>query len=52
MNTLDRIDEQVRAVSDFFEQLSQTHDRLPEAADTGLADTDTADQEPHSCMAN
>ena len=52
MNTLDRIDEQVRAVSDFFEQLSQTHDRLPEAADTGQADTDTADQEPHSCMAN
>jgi hypothetical protein len=52
MNTLDRIDEQLRAVNDFFEQLSQSHDRLPEADTRDLANTDTADQEAASCMAS
>ena len=42
MNTLDQIDDQVRAVSDFFEQLSQTHDRLPAALDRPMEDN--ADQ--------
>jgi tRNA-dihydrouridine synthase B len=40
MNTLDLITDQVRAVSDFFEQLSQTHDRLPELQDGPIDDND------------
>lgn len=52
MNTLDRIDEQRRAVSDFFEQLSQTHDRLPDAGPQALGDPDPTDQETDSCMAH
>ncbi|MFY9459508.1 MAG: tRNA dihydrouridine synthase DusB [Aquabacterium commune] len=43
MNTLERIDEQVRAVSEFFEQLSQTHDRLPAAQDRPMEDKDAQD---------
>lgn len=43
MNTLDQIDDQVRAVSDFFEQLSQTHDRLPAALERPMEDN--ADQD-------
>ncbi len=38
MNTLDLIDDQVRAVSEFFEQLSQTHDRLPDVQDELMHD--------------
>jgi len=45
MNTLDRIDEQVRAVSDFFEQLSQTHDRLPAAQALPMEDKDAQDND-------
>ena len=52
LNTLDRIDEQRRAVSDFFEQLSQTHDRLPDAGPQALGDPDPTDQETDSCMAH
>ena len=43
MNTLDQIDDQVRDVSDFFEQLSQTHDRLPAALERPMEDN--ADQD-------
>ncbi len=45
MNTLERIDEQVRAVSDFFEELSQTHDRLPVATGEPLEDKDAQDND-------
>jgi len=40
MNTLTQIDAQVRAVSDYFEQLSLTHDRLPVATGEPLEDND------------
>ncbi|WP_375212447.1 tRNA dihydrouridine synthase DusB [Aquabacterium sp.] len=52
MNTLDRIDEQVRAVSDFFEQLSLTHDRLPAAPDGPMEDNEAHDEAPSLCSAN
>ena len=52
MNTLDRIDEQVRAVSDFFEQLSQTHDRLPVVADLPDDELDASAQDHALCAAN
>ncbi len=45
MNTLERIDEQVRAVSDFFEELSQTHDRLPAATGEPPEDKDAQDND-------
>lgn len=52
MNTLDSCDAQVRAVTDFFDVLSLTHDRLPAAA--GEATGDDSLQAPHqaACMAN
>lgn len=45
MNTLTQIDAQVRAVSDYFEQLSLTHDRLPAATDGPLEDNDAQDSD-------
>ena len=52
MNTLECIDTQLRAVSDYFEQLSQTHDRLPEAAAWPTDDPDAQDESPSLCNAH
>ncbi len=45
MNTLTQIDAQIRAVSDYFEQLSLVHDRLPAATGKPLEDNDAQDND-------
>jgi tRNA-dihydrouridine synthase B len=61
MNTLDRIDDQLQAVSDFFDQLSLQHARLPdngsawsdEQQDTQQDPSDEhADRQAVNCAAN
>jgi len=51
MNTLDQVDEQTRAVSDFFEQLSLRHPRLPAHAPQ-QDPTDAHEGERALCAAN
>src|SRR5690606_38960427 len=57
MNTLDSCDSQIRALTDYFEALSLTHDRLPEAA-PALPDDDGEEAQggqasaPALCVAN
>ena len=45
MNTLDTCEEQVRAVTDWFDQLADTHHRLPAAHPGGAANHDLIEQE-------
>ncbi|SHM95995.1 tRNA dihydrouridine synthase DusB [Rhizobacter sp. OV335] len=45
MNTLDSCEEQVRAVTDWFDQLADTHHRLPAAHPGGAANHDLIEQE-------
>lgn len=52
MNTLDSCAEQVRAVSDFFDALSLTHDRLPAGDLDAAGDDDAATAEHAACHAN
>jgi tRNA-dihydrouridine synthase B len=52
MNTLDTCAHQVQAVTDFFDALSQQHDRLP-VVDAGLMDEDDAQEAREAaCTAN
>ena len=54
MNTLDTCDSQIQALSDFFDELSLRHDRLPDLATTAPIDEDEAADESASsfCAAN
>jgi len=45
MNTLDTCEEQVRAVTDWFDQLAGTHHRLPAAHPGGAANHDLIEQQ-------
>jgi tRNA-dihydrouridine synthase B len=54
MNTLDTCDAQIQALTDFFDELSQTHDRLPEfsPATAGEHDDDTPSVSSKLCASN
>jgi tRNA-dihydrouridine synthase B len=52
MNTLDSCATQVRAVSDFFDALNLTHDRLPAGDLDAAGDDDAAATEQAACHAN
>jgi tRNA-dihydrouridine synthase B len=46
MNTLDTCDAQVRAVTDFFEQLAASHERLPVGDEETVHGSDENDTDP------
>jgi tRNA-dihydrouridine synthase B len=48
MNTLDTCDAQVRAVTDFFEQLADSHERLPAAEQETHQDPDETETDPQA----
>jgi len=54
MNALDSCEAQIQAVTDFFDQLSLSHDILPDAEvkPSDDDDTETQDARTTSCMAN
>jgi len=55
MNTLDSCDSQIRALTDYFDELSLTHDRLPEPCLSAVdddSDDDMHSAPPALCTAN
>jgi tRNA-dihydrouridine synthase B len=52
MNTLDTCDSQIRALSDFFDELSLRHDRLPDVDLAPVDDDDAAQPTSALCHAN
>jgi tRNA-dihydrouridine synthase B len=52
MNTLDTCDSQIQALSDFFDELSLSHDRLPDVAQALVDEDDAAQAAPALCTAN
>ena len=52
MNTLDTCDSQIQALSDFFDELSLSHDRLPDVVADPVDDDDAAELAPALCHAN
>jgi tRNA-dihydrouridine synthase B len=52
MNTLDTCDSQIQALSDFFDELSLSHDRLPDVSTDPVDDDNAAELAPALCHAN
>jgi len=52
MNTLDTCDSQIQALSDFFDELSLSHDRLPDVAQAQVEEDDAAESASALCTAN
>jgi tRNA-dihydrouridine synthase B len=53
MNLLDTCESQIQALADYFDELSLTHDRLPEVTlDTNEAEDNTPSASPALCAAN